>query len=175
MISNRTKYNRGEVQDVIVVIVGIVLVLVALGIFRRPIPDQVVREINTSTSEWYSGSDSNGNQFSDSECGLQLIAPAKNQSLASVFEIWGLANGCGWVASNGVVGYAQVHDGLGRIVSNPEPLVVDSAPGALPVEFRQNITLTAIPSGTSGILAIYSIPPQGGSPEVIRIPIKFKK
>lgn len=166
-------YKRGEVGDVIIIVVGIILALIALGFWRSPLQNVSFRE-SKQTSDGIYVDTGPVVVKPTSKCGLQIVSPEQNEAITDSLTVAGYINGCGWEYQNGFVGYVQVLDGTGAIVSNLETLEATSNVSTLPVSFEKAIALRQTPKGFAGLIVFYSMPNAQGGYVSEKLPIRFK-
>ena len=134
--------ERGDILGWIIVAVGVVLLLVAIGFFR---PDkQFFNTVNYKTALHL-------------QCGLTVSSiDAKNHTIHFPYHLSGWINGCGWEMTGFTAGMVQVFDSKGVPLSASTPLVYNDTGTELPRPFIAYLTLIAVPTVDTGTLVFTS-------------------
>jgi hypothetical protein len=164
-------YKRGEIENVLIIGIGIILVFVALGIFQ-PLSTGIMNTSSQKISD-VDTTDGRGTQHQYTDgCGIQITSPRYNQIVSNSITITGFVNGCDWTVHEGSAGYVQLLDGTGAFISELTPLAVQSE--FLPIQFQTTLTRTSVPRGAAGLIVFYSIPDENGKYVSEKFPVRFK-
>lgn len=91
-------------------------------------------------------------------CGVTIEHPsiAETAKIKFPIAVEGYANGCGWEASGGSAGTAQVFDGKGTPVTKPSMLAVGPHSDKKPWSFTASLALITPPSTDTGYILLRS-------------------
>ncbi|MFT5359647.1 MAG: hypothetical protein ACI88L_000107 [Candidatus Paceibacteria bacterium] len=155
--------TKGEIFWIILMaIAGIILAVLALGLATGE-----NRYLGVFTGQY-----SNKSADKDS-CGILIDEPAAKKTFMFPFTVSGKITGCGWSASEGMVGSVHVIDGTGTEVSF-ESLEATSAWNSETVTFNQNISIP-IMNTEDGKIRFKNIDSSGENPLSFDIPVNFQQ
>lgn len=154
---NHMQYNQRGFVEIILIVLGVLLGLFAVGFFRD---DQ-------QTSRYVPNYQTTANI----DCGLTVYEPEKNSIVGNPVEIEGFANGCGWDENQGVLGSVRVLSDTGVVLVMSKLHKVDND-GRLPYHFKTRLSLPMGRLANKGTI-LFSNDLAGPQLRTVTVPVSF--
>lgn len=151
------KHNQRGVVEIVLIVLGVLLGLFAIGFFREDQP----------TSRYVPNYQTTANI----DCGLTVYEPKNNAIVSNPLIIDGYVNGCGWDAYEGALGSVRVLSDTGVVLSMTKLQRIDTD-GRLPYHFNTRLSLPAGRLTRKGTL-LFSNDLSGPQARTMVVPISF--